>query len=167
MLQLVKIFVDMCLFRAKPEQLPYSLFLLLLTIITYMAAGMVVSLVNQTMAKAVLIVIVDTAMLLGLAYAGLWIRGFLNRGVKTITAILGTGTLFTLMGLPLMLLLHDQPADQPSFYSLLVLVLMVWNIGVLGHILRSALSMPMWVGTSIALLYVYTSIRILAVLSIA
>lgn len=167
MSQLIKIFIDICLFRAKPEQLPYSFFFMILTIITYMTAGMVVSLVNQSAEKAILVVIVDTLMLVGFTYAGLWIRGFLNRSIKTLTAIAGTGTFFTLMGLPLMLALHDQPPNQPSFYSFMVLALVVWNVGVLGHILRNTLSLPSWAGIGIAVLYFYTSIRVLAVLSIS
>ena len=164
---LLKIFVDICLFRAKPEQLPYSYFLMMLCIITYVATGMAVSLVNQSLSKAILIVVVDTAMMLSFIFVGLWIRNFLNRTVKTITAIAGTGTLFTIVGLPLMMALNNQPKDQTSIFSLLVLIIVIWNVGVLGHILRSALSMPSWVGITIALMYFYVSINVLSVISMA
>jgi len=164
---LLKIFVDICLFRAKPEQLPYSFFLMMLCIITYVATGMAVSLINQSLGKAILIVVVDTAMMLSFIFVGLWIRNFLNRAIKTITAIAGTGTLFTIVGLPLMMALNNQPKDQTSIASLLVLIVVIWNVGVLGHILRNALSMPSWVGVTIALMYFYVSINVLSVLSLA
>ena len=139
----------------------------MLCIITYMATGMAVSLINQSLGKAMLIVIVDTAMMLSFIFVGLWIRNFLNRAIKTITAIAGTGTLFTIVGLPLMMALNNQPKDQTSVVSLLILIVVIWNVGVLGHILRNALSMPSWVGVTIALMYFYVSINVLTVLSIA
>jgi len=165
--QLLKIFVDICLFRAKPEQLPYSYFLMMLCIIAYMVSGMAVSLINQSVSKAVLIVVVDTVMMLSFIYVGLWIRSFLNRARKTITAIAGTGTLFTIIGLPLMMALNNQPKDQSSIFSVLILIVVIWNVAVVGHILRSALSMPSWVGVTIALMYFYVSINVLSVLSLA
>ena len=167
MQQLLKIFIDICLFRANAEQLPYSYFLMMLCIITYMITGMAVSLVNLSAGKAILIVVVDTAMMLSFIFVGLWIRNFLNRAIKTITAIAGTGSIFTIIGLPLMMALNNQPKDQASIFSVLVLIVVIWNVGVLGHILRSTLSMPSWVGITIALMYFYVSINVLSVLSMA
>ena len=167
MQQLSKIFLDICLFRANPEQLPYSFFLMLLCIITYGVSGMAISLINLSMSKAILIVVVDVALMVGFIYVGLWIRNFLNRAVKTITAVAGTGTLFTIIGLPLMMALNHQPKDQASIFSVLYLIVVIWNLAVLGQILRSALSLPSWVGIVIALMYFYVSINVLTVLSMA
>jgi hypothetical protein len=159
--------VDICLFRANAEQLPYSYFLMMLCIITYMMTGMAVSLINLSISKSILIVVVDTAMLLSFIYTALWIRSFFNRAIKTITAIAGTNTLFTIVGLPLAMALNNQPKDQASIFSVMYLILAIWNVGVLGHILRSALNMPSWVGITIALMYFYVSINVLWALSVA
>jgi hypothetical protein len=165
--QLLKIFVDICLFRANAEQLPYSFFLMAFCIITYMISGMAVSLINLSVSKAILIVIVDTAMLLSFIYVALWIRSYFNRAMKTITAIAGTNTLFTVIGLPLAMVLSNQPKDQASIFSVIYLIVAIWNVGVLGHILRSALNMPSWVGITVALMYFYVSINVLWALSVA
>lgn len=124
-------------------------------------------LVNLSVSKSILVVTVNTVMMLGFSLAGLWIRSLVNRAVKTITAVTGTGILFTLLALPLMIVLHDQPQNQITMASLLVSLLVIWNIGVLGHILRNALSLPAWAGIGIAVVYFYTWIRVLAALSIA
>jgi hypothetical protein len=166
--QLLKIFIDICLFRANAEQLPYSFFLMMLCIITYIIAGMALSLINLSLNKAILIVGVDVAMMLSFIYTGLWIRSFFNRAIKTITAIAGTGTLFTVISLPLAMILTNQPKDQASIFSVIYYLLVaIWNVGVLGHILRGALSMPLWVGITIALMYFYVNINVLRVLSLA
>lgn len=167
MQQILKAFLDICLFRTKPEQLPYSHFLMILAIIAYILADMWVNLVTQNLSKTILVVIVETAMLLGFTYAGLWIRDFLNRMVKTVTAIAGTSTIFTLGKYPLMTILQSQPKGQTSIVSLFVIGLMIWNVAVLGHILRSSLSLPTWAGAGISVLYFIFYIKILTLLSIA
>jgi hypothetical protein len=165
--QLLKIFLNICLFRAKPEQIPFSPFLMLLAIISYILADMWVSLVHQSVSKAILVVTVETAMLLGFTYAGLWIRDFPNRLVKTVTAVAGTSAIFTLGRYPWMTLLQSQPKGHISIASLFIMALMIWNVAVLGHILRSALNLPSWAGAGIAVLYFIFYIKVLTLLSIA
>ena len=163
---LLKIFVDICLFRAKPEQLPYSFFLMMLCIITYMAAGMGLNIIDLPLNKAILITVLDVAMMVGFTFAGLWIRNFLNRVVKTLTAIAGTGVIFTVAVIPLVLALPPQPSEQGSIFSLLLLGIVMWNIGVLGHILANVLSFPFWAGIGVAIMYFYISYKVVAMLSI-
>jgi hypothetical protein len=138
-----------------------------LTIITYILADMWVSQVNQSFNKAALVATVDALMLLGCAYAGLWIRDYLNRAVKAVTAIAGTSAIFTVGKFPLMMALHSQPKHLGSVPHILVIVIMIWNVAVLGHILRSALSLPSWAGAGIAMLYFIFYIKVLTLLSIA
>jgi hypothetical protein len=163
---LLKIFVDICLFRAKPEQLPYSFFLMMLCIITYAFVGMGLNIIDLPFNKAILVTGLDVSMMVGLTCAGLWIRSFLNRAVKTLAAIAGTGVLFTLAVIPVVLVLPEQPDAQGGIFSLLLLVIVMWNMGVLGHILSNALSFPFWAGIGVAIMYFYISYKAVAMLSI-
>lgn len=153
--------------RAAPQDLPCSRFLMLLCIGSYLLMGLVISLLDQSFGLALLSTGVDTALLIGLAYLALWIRGYKGRAIQTVTAFAATGTLFELIGWPLVAYLQQVSADSPSNLSLLLLVLIIWNIVVIGHILRHAVDVPMWIGTGIALLYIYTSIRVMVALQIA
>jgi hypothetical protein len=105
-------------------------------------------------------------MMVGFTYTGLWIRSFLNRAVKTLTAIAGTGVIFTVAVIPLVLALPAQPSEQGSIFSLLLLGIVLWNMGVLGHILSNALSFPFWAGIGVAIMYFYVSYKVVAMLSI-
>ncbi len=163
---LLKVFIDICLFRARPEQLPYSTFLTMACIIAYMVAGMGLNLLELKVGKAVLVTLLDVAMMVGFTLAGLWIRSFLNRALKTLAAIAGTGTLFTLAVIPIVLALPEQAGEQTSLISLLLLALVLWSIGVLGHILSSALSIPLWAGVGVAIMYFYISYKVVAMLAI-
>ncbi len=153
--------------RAAPQDLPHSRFLMLLCIGAYLLMGLVIASLDQSLGLALLSSGIDTTLLIGLAWLALWIRGYQSRIIQTVTAFAATGTLFELIGWPLVAYLQQSSADDPSSLSFLLLVLIIWNIGVIGHILRHAVSVPMWVGTGIALLYIYTSIRVMVALQIA
>ena len=153
--------------KAAPQDLPCSRFLMLLCIGSYLLVGLGISLLDQDFGLALLSSCIDTALLVGLAYLALWIRGYQGRSIQTVTAFTATGTLFEIIGWPLVAYLQQTSADNPSNLSILLLVLIVWNIVVIGHILRHAVAVPMWIGTGIALLYIYTSIRVMVALQIA
>lgn len=167
MLALIKLFFDICRLRSNPEDLPYSKALQGLSILAYVLVDLAISVMGQSFGHAILVVIVDTCLLLGLAYASLWIRSFLGRSTQTITALAGTGVLFGIMSFPIMVWLQGITNDQPSTVSLLLLILITWNVAVIGHILKSSLSIPFWAGIGIAVMYVYTSLRVMSVLFIA
>ena len=164
MFNLLKLFFDLCLLKAAPQDLPYSRFLMLLSIGCYFLIGLAVSLQDEAFGMAMVSAVVDTGLLVGLAYLGLWMRDFMPRSIQTVTAFAGTGTLFELMGWPLVTYLQHLGQGQGSIFSLLLLVLIVWNIVVIGNILKHALELPMWAGTGVALLYIYTSLRVMTVL---
>ncbi|MCF6255356.1 MAG: hypothetical protein L3J98_06025 [Gammaproteobacteria bacterium] len=153
--------------RAAPQDLPHSRFLMLLCIGAYLLMGLVIAALDQTFGLALLSAGIDTLLLIGLAWLALWIRGYQGRIIQTVTAFAATGTLFAFMGWPLVAYLQQTSADDPSSLSILLLVLVIWNISVIGHILRHAVDVPMWIGTGIALLYIYTSIRVMVALQIA
>ena len=129
--------------------------------------GFAVSSLSQSLVQAMVASLIDTAMLVGLALAGLWVRSFKDRTTQTITALAGTGAIIGLIGYPIMIYLHSLGTDEPTFAGLFLLLLIVWNVMVIGHILRHALSLPYWAGIGISVFYMYTSIRIMSALFIA
>ena len=164
MLALLKIFVDLCRLRAEPQALPYSPFFMLICTGCYFLLGFAVSVQEQGFGLAILSAGADTGLMVGLACLGLWIRDSIPRAVQTITALTGTGALFELVGWPLVTFLQQLDEGETSNLSLLLLALVIWNIMVIGNILRHAFNVPMWVGISIALLYIYITLRVMAVL---
>ena len=167
MFALLKMFIDLCRLRAEPQNLPYSKFLMLFCIGCYFLLGFAVSIQEQGFGLAVVSAGADTGLIIGLAYLALWIRDSIPRAVQTITALTGTGALFELLGWPLVTFLQQLEKGETSNLSLVLLALVIWNITVIGNILRHSLAVPMWVGTGIALLYIYTSLRVMAALYVA
>ncbi len=164
---LATLIISIMRMRAAPQDLPHSWFLMLLCTGTYLFMGIVISMLDQSIALSLLSAGIDTVMLIGLAYLALWIRGYQGRSVQTVTALTATGTLFELISWPLVAYLQQTSADDPSSLSLLLLLLIIWSIAVIGHILRHAIDVTIWLGVGISLLYVYTSMRVMVALHIA
>ena len=167
MTALLKLFIDLCRLRTAPQEVPHSQLLLLLTAASYFLVALGVSLLDQSLGLALISAAVDTALLAALAYISLWITGHHERLRQTLIALLGTGTLFGLLGWPVIAMLQQVPEGQTSNLGLVLLGLIIWNIVVIGHILRHALDMAMWIASGIALFYIYTSIRVMSALYIA
>ena len=167
MLSIFNIFIEICRFRAGPQDIPHSRFLLVWSVIAYFLIGLAASPVEQFVPKTISAV-ADTSMLIGFAFAGLWVRNLSNRGIQTVTALAGTGVVFGLISLLLLLIFPDLRMSEPSvFSSILILTLVIWNIAVMGHILKSSLDLPLWAGIGIAVLFVYTTLRVTGAIYVA
>ena len=164
MLALLIMFVDLCRMRTRPQDLPHSQFLMLICIGCYFLLGLATAVLEKGFGLAILAAGADTVLLVSLAYFGLHMRGYSARAIQTITALTGTGALFELVGWPMVIFLQQLEEGQSSSLSLVLFALVIWNIMVIGNILRYALDVPMWVGVSIALLYIYVTLRVMAVL---
>ncbi len=167
MTTLLLLFINICRLRGTPQDLPGSRFLLILTTTGYFAIGLAVSLLELSLGLAILSAMVDTLMLAALAWFSLWITGKTPRFTQTYTALAGTGVLFGLVGWPLITFLQGLPEGQSSSLPLLLLGLVIWNIMVIGHILRHALGIMMWAASGLALFYMYLSICVMSALYLA
>lgn len=116
---------------------------------------------SLTLDKALLVVFVDIAMLLGFTYAGLWVCSMSNRGVKMVTALSGSGSLLYVAGYPVLFALQRY-AEVSAIPALVFSLWALWKVGVTAHIIRHGLSIPLWLAIGIAILYIYTYLRIMA-----
>lgn len=166
MIQLYKLLFEICRFQAKPQDLPSSYVFKYLTIASYAAVALGLAMLSQRMAFALLSVFVETAMLVGLGYAGLWVRNLTGRSTQTITALAGTGTIIGVVGFPILAWVQNSGNTLSILATAMLLLVNVWNVVVIGHILRHALSLQFWVSIGIAMFYVFTTIRVMSVLYI-
>ena len=158
---LLQRFIAICLFKARPQDLPLSGFLLVLTIICYSLVNFGLSLNQADIPTAALMVIVDLLLLSVMTYLLLWMRLTPGRYQQTLTALAGGGTILALVAWPLLLW---QQQSGSSMASLLLWVFFFWNLGVFGHIIRHALSTHFTIGILLALLYMFFSYKVSAIL---
>ncbi len=154
--KLLNLFVDICLLRAAPQDLPSSVFLMLVTALLGLLSGTVVIIDSfGSLGGALLAQLLDLGLMLGLLRAGLVAAGRGPRFLQTATALLGSGVFINLVTMPLQLLMRggDAASSGGGVAGLLFLLLTFWVLLVIGHILRHAFEMRLSLGILIALGY--------------
>ncbi len=165
MYRLLKFFIDLCLLRAAPQDLPAATVLMALSAGAYLLTGVVVSMTSFDPAGAVVSNLLDLFALAMLVRIALAVRGKPQRFVQTYTALTGSGVMLGLLGWPLAYGLFAGPETAPKpVLALLFLVLILWNLAVIGHILRHALSVAYVWGVLIAVGYYLFLVQLNALL---
>lgn len=139
---LIREFLQICLLQKRPQDIPASMPLFALSLSGYGLISAVLLLPTQSFGYALLTGLIEASMLLLITFAFVYLRSVPARWLQTSTALAGTGTVFSLMALPLFywrVFLPIGPGAE-TFIGLLVMVLVFWNIAVMTHILRHALS---------------------------
>jgi hypothetical protein len=166
MARLILIWFDICLLRAGPQDLPASRALLWLAMASYALVSFLLSLPAYPLVVAGQLALMDATLLSVFAATALYLPGKMARLTQTLTALAGTGTLFGLFALPVIQLFSPgQDAGQPPAWAgMLWLLLFGWNLIVVAHIMRHALSVKLPVAIGIALLYTLVTMQIINVL---
>lgn len=152
---LIKAFLEVCWFRRGPQDIAASALLRNLAIVVYTLTGMLVALGTQEAPeRALLGSLIDAALIVLLTMALLRFLGKPERLTQTLTALTGCGTLLNLISYPLLLVFYAT--GESPFMSLLLSAVAIWNIMIVAHILRHAISQPLFVGMALAIVYVVT-----------
>jgi hypothetical protein len=151
---------DICLLRRGPQDVPYSIPLL-----AAVAAACIVLQLGVAVARNVPLGQVFGGAVIWLLFT---MRGLRNRFVQSATALLGCALAFTLLSLPIALLVADRPltTDQVTPLQLLLgvvsLPLLVWKIAVDAHVFRHSFDIPFLSGIVIALLWIIAATALAA-----
>ena len=166
MIQLIKVFWDICAVKAAPQDLPASSFLLGLALLAYLVTGAVVAAFQWPLSQAILAAFLDTVFLTVLSRVLLWARMLSGRFVQTLTALAGSGAIMTVIALPLVIwqsFVGVTDANAPTMPSWLLMIWMIWNVVVVGHILRHALSTVLPLGIGLAAVYAYITFQLMRI----
>ena len=166
MLLLVKTWLELCLLRKGPQDLPASGFFLGLSLGCYALVSWLVASPSFGITDAALLALVDSGMLAAFVVLLLYLQSKTERINQALSALAGSGSLMGLFALPLVLLVDPgQPAEQvPALLAGVWLLLLIWNLFVMAHIIRHALSSSFAVGLGAAVLYALVSMQIVATL---
>jgi hypothetical protein len=166
MYALVQVYWEMCLFRRGPQHLPASQFLTGAALLSYCLLGVLISLFEQPLVEALGSALTHTLLLAGFVWALLQWRGHGPRYVQTLAALAGTGAVFSALAIVPMVLLtiaqHRQ--GDPALPVLMILGLIMWDLAVVAHLLRHALSTSFGVGLLWSLGLFFFSISVMSLL---
>jgi hypothetical protein len=162
MLPFFNLIRDICLLRRAPQDLPYSIPLLIgvTSACVILQLGVAVARdvpLADVFAGAVMLL----AFTLGALHLILSVRGLRNRFVQAATALMGCLLAFNLLAVPIALMLPKtapKPEDITSLMLLLGVVslpLLIWKVVVDAHIFRHTLDVPFGTGVIIAMLWIF------------
>ncbi len=160
---------DICLLRRGPQDLPYSVPLLIAVAVAFVMLRL-----GLAIAAGVSIGLMFAGALLWLMYTLgtlnliLTLRGIRNRFVQAATALLGCTLAFDVLSAPLALLLGDLPkvpTDLTGVQSAVILIsapLGIWNIVVVAHVFRHSFGIPFLSAGLLALLWIVSAAALVA-----
>lgn len=160
---LIYLFLDISLFRRGPQDCPASWLLLGLAVSANFLVGTLLSLTGSEGLAALGQALLGIGLLAAFLLGALYFTDKLPRLLKTGTAAFGTDTLISLVAL-VFILLGELIPDLKEIVGMVLLLLMFWQIAVLGHILRHALAIPLLAGVGLSFVYFLVSYRILMTL---
>ena len=145
----LSVFLDLMRLRSGPQDVAASSGLLLGLAVFYVLQGLLTGeLINEPDAapRTFLAIAVQFAVITAL----LRMKSLGGRVQQTLTAMAGTGILFGLISIPL--LLQFRPDTEQPGLALAYLGLFAWSLAVDGHIYRHALSIKISMGIMTAVL---------------
>ena len=162
MYALIEPFVQIALLRRKPQDLPVSRLLLQVTLIAHAFMGMLMFAPQLALPQALLAGITNTLLMGVLTASLLFATGMSKRITQSLTAMAGSDVVVSLVALPVTLMLQGEVnADSTQqIASLLAIILVVWNLFVIGHVLRHAISSTLPVGIALSLVFIVLSFKL-------
>jgi len=162
MLQLSKIFWDICRLRSGPQELParfYFLIVIVLAAIIVDSFSSSILIPGLTGLEITMTIVIYNIVLLAAVYYLLKLVGYVERGLQTITAIAGSGLFISLVLMPALLLINTSPQEVKPF-GFLILADNIWRLAVNAHIFRHALSISLPMSMVISISYLLFGILV-------
>ena len=126
-----KLFLDICLFRKGPQDIPLSGFLLVLTLMFTLSTSILLSWVEVEFFQAILQSLCATSLLVGFFFGMLRMAGKMTRFPQSLIAALAADGMITALAITLVLVSVALP-EWRAAVSLLLLAMMLWELAVLG-----------------------------------
>lgn len=154
MIGLLNLFVDVCLLRKGPRDLPSSGLLLMICMVlhfTFSVGGEL--LLSTPLQQALVWSALSISIVVVATMASLALSGLSDRVQRVLTAFIGAETLLNIVFLPLSLSLAQSDAAGDAANPVIELswiVLFFWGFAIDGHIFRNAFSISFPAGVLIA-----------------
>ncbi len=156
MLAIVHFFVELCLLRRTPQDLPASPALLALMLCIGLFGGVLLAVTaGAGLLAGVGQTALDFLLMLGALHLALKITDKLPRFVQTATALVGADTLIGLIALLPVGLAGPTIEDSPQLLlaGLMFMALVAWSVLIVAHILRHAFDIKLMQGAIIAVAF--------------
>lgn len=151
--------MGICVFKKLPKVLADSNVLTLRLMVLYGLSGFFLLSAGATTDVAIIKAFLEALLLASFVYGLLAFFGVLNRFNQTLSALFGTGVIFTAASLPLVYLIEAaQSADKAvGIESIVLLVVFGWSIAVMVYIVSMATNKSLSMSGLLTFCYLYLS----------
>ncbi len=154
-------FVNLCLLRAAPQDLPGSSALLgVIFVINASIGTLLMATTKLGPGLALVESVFELGLMLGVLRIALFLRGHPDRFNQSATAVMGSGILMSLLALPLLAGGVASGGEVGEGGVMLLLGMVVWSVVILGHILRHTFDLTPGQGVAVAAFYSLASYQL-------
>ena len=154
-------FVNLCLLRAAPQDLPSSSALLgVVFVINALIGTLLMATTELGPGLALVESVFELGLMLGVLRIALFLRGHPARFNQSATAVMGSSILMSLLALPLLAGGVASGGGTDAGGVMLLLGMVVWSVVILGHILRYTFDLTPGQGVAVAALYSFASYQL-------
>lgn len=160
---LIQCFIDICLFRRGPQDVPLSSVLLALALTGNLLVSVALGLFDLELGIALLQSMAAVLLMGGYVWGLLRLWGKSGRFVQTLTAAYACDALISCAAMTLLLAAHLLP-EWVALLGIPLLVVTMWQMAVFAHVLRRGLSIGLAGGAGLSLAYTAFVIRLMMLL---
>jgi len=150
----LKLFLDICLWRAKPQDVPASITLLALALFTNLVFSVLSLQGKLEMGAAVTVAVADLVLMVALVHTALLLRNKGVRSQQTLSALAGIGVFFLLLS---WIADFAFSGITNNIGALLQFVILGWYLFIFANIVRQAMEFPLPIGIAFAVFYLLLS----------
>ena len=151
-------FIDICVFKASPADIPISAWLMKLSLLCYFVLSLLINSFEYGLLISSLASVVEIVFVLLVINILLQSRGLTHRYLQTVTAIAGTSSCISIIALPVMMLFYffegSEDVRVTVLAAWLMILLTLWSLAVTSHIFKQALAIKQGTAMVIAVAYV-------------
>ena len=155
--RLASLYWRIVLLQAKPQDVPASAVVMYVSIAAVVIINLIALIARFGVATGIALVVVDLVLLVGLLHITLRLANKSARFTQTLSALCGTGAWLSLLSLPLVFTADEIGGLEKASPSLAILLIVfhVWNITLIGHIVRHSFEVSFALGVAGAIAYTF------------
>jgi hypothetical protein len=149
----LKHYLLMCLLLSSPGRLPYNVYCVALTAVSYFMIGLLLVDEQRSYGLVCAQIILELGMLGLIAYWGLRWKKSLTRFQQTFESVIGVNLIITAVTIPLyrFAIQHENNIENLLIY--VTLIILIWNLAVLSLIFKRALEISTHLSAMISFNY--------------
>jgi hypothetical protein len=154
---LIRQFIDIATFKAKPQDLAANSETLFISVALSLLTYVVASSADASLLNAMQRALLDLVIMALFLFVGLRLQGRRNRFNQAFSALAGAGAILNTIAIPLMYSFSTATSNIAAF---LLLLLLVWSVAIYAHVFKYTFTVQSLISKVLAVAYILAAISI-------